>query len=163
MPSFDIVSKLQMQEVHNTINNALKEISNRYDFRTSKTTIELNQKDKVINIVTEDKMKMEAIAESIRTNAAKRKIDLKAFDFKDAQPGANANLKREVKLKEGLEQDVAKKIVKTIKDAKLKVQVSIQGEEVRVSGKKIDDLQEVIALLKSQDFGVPLQFENMKS
>jgi len=163
VPSFDIVSKLQMQEVHNTVNNVLKEIGNRYDFRTSKTTIELNQKDKLIHIVTEDKMKMEAIADSLRSNAAKRKIDLKALDFQDPQPGANANLKRDVKLKEGLEQDVAKKIVKTIKEAKIKVQASIQGDEVRVSGKKIDDLQEVIALLKAQNFGVPLQFENMKS
>jgi cyclic-di-GMP-binding protein len=163
MPSFDIVSRVDMQEVDNAINNAKKEIATRYDFRNSKTSIEFDRKEKKINVVADDKMKMDAIREIFLSKAVKRNIDLKSFEFGDPQPTAHAQLKREIKVKEGLEQEVAKKIVRMIKDAKLKVQASIQGEEVRVSGKQIDDLQNVIAMLKGAGIEVPLQFVNMKS
>lgn len=163
MPSFDIVSRVEMNEVDNTINNTLKQIATRYDFRGSKTEINLDKKTNKIHIVAEDKMKMDAIKEMMLAAAAKRGLDLKVFSFGDVEPGASGNVKRDITIKEGIEQDTAKKIVKMIKDKKLKVQASIQGDEVRVSGKKIDDLQEVITLVKSADMPVPLQYVNMKS
>jgi cyclic-di-GMP-binding protein len=163
MPSFDIVSRVDLQEIDNAINNAKKEIATRYDFRNSKTSIDFDRKEKKINIVADDKMKMDAVREILQSKAVKRNIDLKSFEFGEPQPTAHAALKREVKVKEGLEQDVAKKIVKMIKDAKLKVQASIQGEEVRVTGKQIDDLQSVMAMLRGAGLEVPLQFVNMKS
>ncbi|MBI1336193.1 MAG: YajQ family cyclic di-GMP-binding protein [Phycisphaera sp.] len=162
MPSFDIVSRVEMQEVDNTINNTKKEVATRYDFRGSKTEIHFDRKEKKINLLTEDKMKMEAVREMLLNHAGKRKLDLKVFEFGEPQPGPQANLKREVKIKEGIPQDIAKRIVKTIKDAKMKVQASIQGEEVRVTGKQIDDLQAVITMLRGQPIEVPLQFVNMK-
>lgn len=163
MPSFDIVSRVEMQEVDNAVNNTLKAIQQRYDFRGSKTEVSLDKKEKKIRILTEDKMKMEAVKEMLQQNAVKRKIDLKTLKFEDPEPAAGSTLRREVTIKEGIDQDTAKKIVKLIKDSKMKVQASIQGEEVRVSGKKIDDLQEAIALVRGADIDVPLQFVNMKS
>jgi uncharacterized protein YajQ (UPF0234 family) len=163
MPSFDVVSRVDMQEVDNAINNAKKEIATRYDFRNSKTEINFDRKEKKINVVAEDKMKMEAVREILLSKAVKRGIDLKSFEFGEPVPAAHAAFKREIKVKEGIEQDLAKKIVRIIKDSKLKVQASIQGEEVRVSGKQIDDLQSVMALLRGSSLEVPLQFVNMKS
>ena len=163
MPSFDVVSRVDMQEVDNAINNAKKEIATRYDFRNSKTEINFDRKEKKINVVAEDKMKMDAIREILLSKAVKRGIDLKSFEFGEPVPAAHAALKREIKVKEGIEQELAKKLVRIIKDSKIKVQASIQGEEVRVSGKQIDDLQSVIALLKGAGLEVPLQFVNMKS
>lgn len=163
MPSFDVVSRVDMQEVDNAINNARKEIATRYDFRNSRTEINFDRKEKKINVVAEDKMKMDAIREILLSKAVKRGIDLKSFEFGEPVPAAHAALKREIKVKEGIEQDLAKKIVRIIKDSKIKVQASIQGEEVRVSGKQIDDLQSVIALLRGSNLEVPLQYVNMKS
>lgn len=163
MPSFDIVSRVEMQEVDNAVNNTVKAITQRFDFRGSKTEITLDKKEKKIRILTEDKMKMEAVRETLQQNAVKRKIDLKTLKFDEPQVAAGSNLRSEVTIREGIDQDTAKKIVKTIKDSKIKVQASIQGEEVRVSGKKIDDLQEVIALVRGAGIEVPLQFINMKS
>lgn len=163
MPSFDIVSRVEMQEVDNAVNNTLKAIAQRFDFRGSKTELTLDKKEKKIRILTEDKMKMEAVKEMLQQNAVKRKIDLKTLKFEEPQTAAGDTLRREVIIKEGIDQDTAKKIVKLIKDAKMKVQASIQGEEVRVSGKKIDDLQEAIALVKGGGIEIPLQFVNMKS
>lgn len=163
MPSFDIVSRVELQEVDNAINNTLKALQQRYDFRGSKFEVVHDRKEKKIKVHAEDKMKMEAIKETLQQNAVKRKIDLKTLKFEEPQPAAGSQLKREVLIREGIEQDTAKKIVKMIKETKLKVQASIQGDEVRVSGKSIDDLQSVIALLKGSDVEVPLQFVNMKS
>ena len=163
MPSFDVVNRIEMHELENALNNTKKAIQQRYDFRNSKTEITLDAKEKKLRILTEDKMKMEAIKEMFQSAAAKRKLDLRTFDWQEPQPGPQANLKREVKLREGLEQETAKKIVKMVKDSKIKVQASIQGEEVRVTGKNIDDLQAVIAMLKAADFEVPLQYVNFKS
>jgi cyclic-di-GMP-binding protein len=163
VPSFDIVSRVDLQEIDNAVNNTRKQIAQRYDFRESKTEINFDRKEKKLQLQTEDKMKMEAVREMLMASAAKRKIDLKALHFADIQTAAGASVKREVKIVEGIEQDIARKIVKMIKDAKLKVQASIHGEEVRVSGKQIDDLQSVITMLRDADLGVPLQFVNMKS
>ena len=163
MPSFDIVSRVEMQEVDNAVNNTLKAIAQRYDFRGSQTEINLDRKDGKIRLLTEDKMKMAAVRELLQQNAVKRKIDLKTLKFEEPQPAAGSNLKTDVVIREGIDQDTAKKIVKLIKESKMKVQASIQGDEVRVSGKKIDDLQAVMAMLKAQDLEAPLQFVNMKS
>ena len=163
MPTFDVVSRVEMHEVDNAVNNTLREIATRYDFRNSKTKVDLDKKQKKISIVAGDKMKMEAVREMLLNQGAKRNLDLKSFNFKDIQPTSDAGFKREVDIREGIDQPTAKKIVKMIKETKLKVQASIQKDEVRVTGKKIDDLQSVISLLKSADVGVPLQYVNMKS
>lgn len=163
MPSFDIVSKVEMHELDNAINNTLKEIASRYDFRNSKTEVTLDKKEKVVRVVTADKMKMEAVREMLLAKAAKRKLDLKSFKFEDPQPTSDAAFKRDVKIREGIDQDTARRIVKMIKETKIKVQASIQGDEVRVTGKKIDDLQAVITMLDNTDLDIPLQYVNMKS
>lgn len=163
MPSFDVVSRVDMQEVDNAVNNACKEIATRYDFRSSNTQVTLDRKEKQIHVVTADKMKMQAVQEILANKAAKRNINLKSFEFQEPQPTSHGALKCDVKVKEGIDHDTAKQIVRLIKEAGIKVQASIQGEEVRVSGKKIDDLQSVIAMLRSANLDVPLQYVNMKS
>ena len=162
MPSFDVVSQVEMHELDNTINNTLKEIATRYDFRNTNTTVTLDKKEKVVRVVTADKMKMEAVREMLLAQAAKRKLDLKSFQFEDSQPTSDAAFKRDIKIREGIDQKTAKHIVKMIKETKMKVQAAIQGDEVRVSAKKIDDLQSVIALLKQANLEIPLQYINMK-
>lgn len=162
MPSLDIVSRVDLQEIDNAVNNTLKEIATRYDFRGSKTSVAYDRKEKKITIGTEDQMKMDAVREMFLAKAAKRNLDMKSFEFGQPEPAAGATLRCVVKVSEGLEQDTSKQIVRIIKDSKLKVQASIQGEEVRVSGKQIDDLQAVMTLLRAQNLPVPLQFVNMK-
>ena len=163
MPSFDIVNKLDMQEVDNAVNMTRKMITNRYDFRKSRTELTLHRKEGRISILTEDNMKMSAIESELSANLAKRKIDLKALDYGAIEPAAQDMLRREAKIKEGIDTDTAREIVKLIKGKKMKVQAAIQDQQVRVTGKKIDDLQAVIAMLKEQDLGLPLQFINMRS
>jgi cyclic-di-GMP-binding protein len=161
MPSFDAVSRVEMQEVDNAINNTLKEIATRYDFRGLHTEIVFDKKEKKINVVAADQMKMDAIKEMFLAKAAKRNLEIKTFEFKDAEPTAKAALKRVIVVKEGIPQELAKKLVKQIKDTKIKVQASIQGEELRVTGKNRDDLQAVMQLLRTET-EVPLQFVNFK-
>ncbi|NUO84045.1 YajQ family cyclic di-GMP-binding protein [candidate division KSB1 bacterium] len=164
MPSFDVVNEVNLQEVDNAINNTKKELANRYDFRTSKTTIELDKKDGKINLHTEDEMKVRALQEMLAVNLSKRKIDPRAVEFGKVEPGQGQSVKVEIKIKQGLDKDAAREIVKLIKDTKLKVQAAIQDEQVRVTAKKIDDLQAVIKMLReSTALKVPLQFVNMKS
>ncbi|MHB1391073.1 MAG: YajQ family cyclic di-GMP-binding protein [Thermoleophilia bacterium] len=163
MPTFDIVNKLDMQEVDNAVNMTKKVITNRYDFKKSKTEITLHRAESRITILTEDNMKMTAVEGELSSNMARRKIDLKALSYGDIETAAGDMLRREVRIIEGIEMETAKKIVKLIKSAKFKVQAAIQEQQVRVTGKKIDDLQAVIAMLREQDLGVPLQFVNMRS
>jgi uncharacterized protein YajQ (UPF0234 family) len=162
MPSFDIVNKLDMQEVDNAVNVTKKMVATRYDFRKSRTEIELHRKENRITILTEDNMKLKAIDSELSTNLAKRKIDIKALDFGTPEAAAHDMVRREIKIQEGIDTETARKIVKLIKGKKIKVQAAIQDQQVRVSGKKIDDLQTVIAMLKEQNLGVPLQFVNMR-
>ena len=162
MPSFDVVNVVDMQEISNTVNNASKEILQRYDFRGSNTELEWVSKENRIVVRTEDEMKMEAVREILINHATRRKLDVACMEFKDVEAASGKTLRREVVIQQGIEQDLAKKIVKDVKDAKLKVQISIQGDELRVSGKKRDDLQSVISLLKSNDYEIPLQFINMR-
>lgn len=162
MPSFDIVSRVDLQEVDNAVNNTRKEIASRYDFRGSKTEVNFDRKEKTITVLTEDDMKMEAVREMFLARASKRGIDLKSFKFEETQPTAHGHRKRTVKVLEGIEQDIAKRIVKHIKDTKIKVQASIQGNEVRVSGKQRDDLQTAMQLVREMGVEVPVQFVNFK-
>jgi len=163
MPSFDIVNRIEMQTVDDVVNNASREISQRYDFRGTHNEITLDRQGKKISFLGADKLKMEAMREIFIANAVRQKINSKTFKFKDSEPTSGGALKREVDIQEGIEKEIAQKIVKIVKDTKIKVQTSIQGEELRVTGKKIDDLQTVMTLLKEQDLDVPLQFINMRS
>jgi uncharacterized protein YajQ (UPF0234 family) len=163
MASFDVVSEVDAQELDNAVNILKKEIENRYDFKGSNTTVELNKKDKKIHMVTADEMKVKALREMLIGAFVKRGIDPSCLDFKEPEPAGNRQFKRDVLVKEGIEKDVGKKIVKLIKDSGMKVQSSIMDDQVRVQGKKLDDLQAVIQMLKTADLGVPLQYVNMKS
>ena len=162
MASFDIVSRVDMQEVDNAVNNTTKQLSTRYDFRGSQTHIDLNRKDGVVTIETEDDMKLRAVREILAVSFSKRNIDVKSLTFADPEPTAKGHVKQSATVKQGIDKEQAKKIVKRIKDLKLKVQPAIQDDQVRVTGKKIDDLQAVIKELRDADFETPLQFINMK-
>jgi uncharacterized protein YajQ (UPF0234 family) len=162
MASFDIVSKIDLQEMDNAVNSVLRELTNRYDFKGAQFTIEFKSKDNLINLAAEDGYKLGQIRDSLKVFATKRGIDARAFDFQKEEKASGNSLRQEVKLRNGIDQEVAKKIVKQIKDSKLKVQGSIRGDEVRVDGKKLDDLQEAIALLRSSNYEVPLQFINFR-
>ncbi|WP_419779214.1 YajQ family cyclic di-GMP-binding protein [Maridesulfovibrio sp.] len=162
MPSFDIVSQIDAQEVDNAVNNVLKEVDTRYDFRGVNTEITLNKKTNTISLVTGDEMKIKAVKDMMITHFTRRKVDPRSLDFGKFEPTSNGQLKQEVKLKEGIDKDTAKKIVKLIKGAKMKVQAAIQDDQVRVTGKKLDDLQSAISLVRDSDFDMPFQFVNMK-
>jgi len=163
MPSFDIVSKVDLQEIDNAINNTKKELQGRYDFRNTKTTLELNKKEGVISLHTEDEMKVRALREMLAAHLAKRKVDPRALEFGEVQPSTGTTVKVEIKIHQGVQSEVAREIVKLIKETKLKVQAAIQDDQVRVNGKKIDDLQAVIKMLRESAITIPLQFVNMKS
>jgi len=162
MPSFDIVSKINLQEIDNAVNSVLRELTNRYDFKGAVFSVELNNKDNIINITADSEYKLGAIQDSLKTYVTKRGIDARALDFQKEQGAGQQSLRQEVKLRNGIEQEIAKDIIKKIKDAKVKVQTTIKGDELRVDGKKRDDLQEVIALLKNYDCKIPLQFINFR-
>jgi len=163
MPSFDFVSEVDLNELENAIQNVTREVGTRYDFRNSKTTLELNKKDKNIHIVTSDSMKMDALEDLLRSHCIRRKVDARCLEFKKTEPTSEGKLKRDVKINEGVSKEIAQSIVKAIKELGLKVKPSIQDEQVRVVGKKIDDLQTVIQNITAKDFKIPLQHVNMKS
>ncbi len=162
MPSFDIVSKIDMQEIDNAVNSVLRELTNRYDFKGATFSVELKNKDNLIMIHAEDDYKLGAIRDSLKVFVTKRGVDARAFDFQKEEKASGNSLRQEVKLRNGIEQEVAKKIVKQMKDSKMKVQASIKGDEVRIDGKKRDDLQEAITLLRSTNYEIPLQFINFR-
>jgi uncharacterized protein YajQ (UPF0234 family) len=163
MPTFDIVSKIDGQTLDNAINNAKKEILNRYDFNGSQSTIELDKKSNLITVVTENDMRMKAIQDSIISRMVKQNLDPACLDFGDEEYASGNMVRKEIKIKEGLDKEMAKKVVKKIKDSGIKVQASIMDDQVRVQGKKIDDLQAVIALCRGENFGQPLQYINMRN
>ena len=163
MPSFDIVSKVDGQALDNAVHVTSKEIANRFDFKGTHLLIELNKKDFKINIETEDDMKMRQLCDILVSRAHKQGIEPTAFDFKKEAFQSGKTWKKEVVVKNGLQQEDAKKIVKLIKDSGLKVQASINDDLVRVTAKKIDDLQEVIQLCRSSSLEIPLQYINMRS
>ena len=160
MPSFDVVSKTDLQEVDNALNSVSREIGTRYDFKGSSAAIE--RKENSITITADDNYKLEAIQDMLKVHITRRQLDTKALEFKDAKKAGGNTLKQEVLIKQGIDSDIAKKIVKAIKDAKLKVQASIRADELRIEGKKRDDLQEAIAFIKKQEVELPLQFNNFR-
>ena len=162
MPSLDIVSKVNMQEVDNAVNQAQKEMQQRYDFKGSKSEIKWEKKEEM-TILADDDSKLASVIDILQTKFVKRGVSLKALDFEKVEDAAGSMKRQVVKLRMGIPTEKAKQIIKIIKDAKLKVQTQIQDEQVRVTGKKIDDLQEVIQLLKGKDVDIDLQFENMRS
>ncbi len=160
MPSFDIGSKIDVQTLDNAVNTAKREVETRYDLRGSNSSIELDRKALTIKLSTEDTMKLDAIEKIVLERSSKQRIDVKAFDLSaEPQPSGKLVLKT-IKVQQGIERE---RIIKAIKDSGLKVQPQIMDDMIRVNGKKIDDLQAVIALCKGTDFEVPLQYENMKS
>jgi uncharacterized protein YajQ (UPF0234 family) len=163
MPSFDIVSKVDVQALDNAVNVVRKEITNRFDFKDSPVAIDLNKKDFKLDIETGDDMKMRQLIDVLISRAHKQGISPEAFDLtKESYPSGKV-VRQEVAVRNGLKQDDAKKIVKLIKDSGLKVQAQIMDDLVRVTGKKLDDLQAVIKLCQESALGVPLQFINMRS
>ena len=161
--SFDVVSKIELPEVSNAIQQALKEIQQRYDLKGSNSTIQLVEKENKILLASADDFKMKAVIEILEQKLIKRKVSLKGLEYGPLIPAAGSTVRQEIKLQQGIDADKARKIVAAIKDRKKKVQVSIQGDLLRVSGKDRDTLQEVMHLLRSGDFGLDLQFINYRS
>jgi len=163
MPSFDIVSKIDLQRIDNAINIASKELINRYDLKDELCKIELDKKSKLIKLEAKQEMALSSMTDIILSKFSKQQLDVRTLDLsKDHRPSGKMVL-LDIPVKEGIDKETAKKIVQFIKDSKLKVQAAINDDTVRVTGKKIDDLQEVISLVRNQDFEVALQFDNMRS
>lgn len=162
MPSFDIVSEITMHEVRNAVENANRVLSTRYDFRGVEATIELNEKNESIKVTTESDFQLEQLMEVLIGACIKRDIDSTSLDIPDESEHHGKLYSKEVKLKQGIETEMAKKITKLVKDSKIKVQTQIQGDQVRVTGKSRDDLQAVIQLVKGADLGQPFQFNNFR-
>lgn len=163
MPSFDVVNKIDLQEVDNAVNITTKMIVTRFDFKGSASEVTLDRKQPQITLSTENEMRMDAIKDMLGSNLIKRGVSLKCLEYKEPEGTSRGGVKVVVALKQGIDKETAKKITKLIKDQKMKVDTQIQDDQVRVSAKKIDDLQAVIALLKGADFEIPLQYINMKS
>ena len=162
MPSFDIASKLDAQLLDNAINVAKKDILNRWDFRDSKSTVELNKKDNTILISTENDMRLEAIIDAIHSRMIKQGLDPRGLDESKEHYPSGPMIKKDIKARQGIDKETSKKIMKDIKDSKVKVTAQIMDEIIRVTSKNIDDLQKVIALCRKGTYEVPLQFINMK-
>jgi uncharacterized protein YajQ (UPF0234 family) len=162
MPSFDIISKVDPQQLDNAVNTVKKELLTRYDLKGSSSSIEFDRKTLVITLTTEDHLKLDAIEKILLERSTKQKINVQSYDLsKEGQVSGKALIKS-IPIKQGIDRETAKKIVKAIKDSKMKVQPQIMDDMVRVTGKKIDELQSVMSLCREGSFGVPLQFENMK-
>ena len=161
--TFDIVSKIDLAEVNNAIQQSMKEILQRYDLKNSKSDIQLIEKDHKIVLASEDEFKLKAVTDVFEQKLAKRKVPLKGLVFGTITPAAGSTVRQEITLQQGIPIEKAREIVKTIKDSKKKVQASIQGDFVRVSGRDRDILQEVMALLRGQDFGIDMQFTNYRT
>ena len=160
MPSFDVVSKIAMHELDNAVTQAQKEVGTRFDFRDTKTSIERNEEGIVLRANSEGRV--EAALTVLHEKMVKRKVSLKALDAQKIEPAASGTFRQLIKLTQGINKDKARDVVKFLKDTKLRVQVAIQGDSVRVTGKKRDDLQECIQALRQQDFGIELQYENFR-
>jgi len=161
--SFDIVSKIDLAEVSNAIQQALKEIHTRFDLKDSRSDIELNEKENKLTLASADDFRLKAVRDILEGKLVKRQVPLKGLSYGTIDPAAGQTVRQTITLQQGIPLEKARDIVKAIKDSKKKVQASIQGDLVRVSGKDRDSLQETIALLKSKDFGIDMQFTNYRS
>jgi uncharacterized protein YajQ (UPF0234 family) len=160
--SFDIVSKVDLQEVSNAIQQALKEIHQRFDLKDSKSNIEMDGKEAIV-LTSQDEYKLKAVTDILGTKLVKRGVPLKALNYEKIEPAAGSTVRQKVTMQQGIPTEKAREIVKAIKDTKKKVQASIQGDFVRVSGKDRDTLQAIIAMLRDKDFGIDMQFTNYRS
>lgn len=160
MPSFDVVSEVDRQEVDNAVNQTRKEVAQRYDLKNANTEIELEEDE--IRIVSNDEYTVKVVVDVLQSRFVRRGISLKALSYADIEPAGGGRAKQKITVQQGIQTEKAKEIVKLIKDSKVRVQAQIQSDQVRVSGKKRDDLQEVIQLLKQHDFDLPLQFSNFR-
>ncbi|MHB1950793.1 MAG: YajQ family cyclic di-GMP-binding protein [Acidiferrobacteraceae bacterium] len=160
MPSFDVVSEVNMQEVRNALDQALREISTRFDFKQSDTRIELEGDH--LTIASEDEFKVGQARDILHLRLAKRGVDIGALSAKPVEQAASGRSRQEITIRQGIDADAARRIVKVVKDSKIRVQASVQGTQVRITGKKRDDLQQVIALLRKEALGLPLQFVNFR-
>jgi len=160
MPSFDVISKINYQEFDNALANCLREISNRFDFKGLNISIE--RKDKTITTLAPDNLKLKQVNELLQTHLIRRKVDPRVLSVKNSENASGGTIRQISELKEGISQENAKKIITHIKSLKLKIQIKIQGEELRADGKKRDDLQEAIAAIKTIDIGLPIEFVNFR-
>ncbi len=160
MPSFDIVSKTDLNEVNNALANIAREIATRFDFKDSQCKIE--RQEAMLTLHADDQLKLKQMHELLKGHLVRRKVDPSALEFKDAERASGDRLRQEILVKQGIDRELAKRLVKELKDSKLKIQVSIQGDELRVSGKKRDDLQEAIAHIRGLKVVQPLQFVNFR-
>lgn len=161
MPSFDIVSEIDLQEVDNAVNQATKELANRYDLRGSKCKIEWDKK--TITLVGDDEYKINVVKDILQSKLHKRGVEISSVKFEKPEPVGQMMLKQKGEIKQGIDKEAAKEIIKSIKDGKMKVQAQIMDETVRVTSKSIDELQATMAHVKTQSFGLPIQFQNMRS
>jgi cyclic-di-GMP-binding protein len=161
--TFDIVSKIELPEVNNAIQQAVKEIQQRFDLKGSHSQIELQEKENKILLQSQDEFKLKAVVEILDQKLVKRKVPLKGLTYGTVTPAAGSTVRQEITLQQGISTEKAREIVKMIKDSKKKVQASIQGDLVRVSGKDRDTLQEIMQLLRAADFGIDMQFTNYRS
>lgn len=160
--SFDIVSKVDLQEVSNAVQQAMKEISQRFDFKGSKSNIELDKEKNEILIVSDDEYKLKSVADILQGKLVKRKVSLKSLIYGKVEPALSGTVKQTINLQQGIPVEKAKEVIKIIKDTKLKVQSEIQKDQIRVKAKKIDDLQSAISFLKEKDFGIHIEFVNYR-
>ncbi len=160
--SFDIVSKVDMQEVLNSVQQATKEMGQRFDFKGSKSSMEFNRDKAEITLISDDEQKLKSVIDILQSKFAKRKVSLKSLQYGKVEPAAGGTVRQVITLQQGIVQDKAKEIVKLIKDAKLKVQAEIQKDQVRVKAKKIDDLQMVMSMLREKDLGIHMEFVNYR-
>ena len=164
MPSFDIVSEVNHVEIRNAVDQCNKEVTNRFDFKGSDARVELNEKEKAhtLTVFADDEFKLRQVRDVLTGKLAKRGVDTRAFESGRIEPVSGNKVKEEIKVREGIEQERAKNLVKLVKDSKLKVQASIQGDAVRISGAKKDTLQDAIALVRKSVTDLPLQFKNFR-
>ena len=160
MPSFDVISKINHQEFDNALSNCLREISNRFDFKG--LHISIDRKDKLITTIAPDELKLRQVNELLQTHLIRRKVDPRVVSMKSSESASGGSIRQVSELKEGISQENAKKVIADIKKLKLKIQIKIQGDELRVDGKKKDDLQEAISAIKSIDIGLPIEFVNFR-
>jgi hypothetical protein len=160
--SFDIISKVDLQEVSNAVQQAMKEIGQRFDFRGSKSSIELDKSSNEIRVVSDDEYKLKSVIDILKEKLVKRKVSLKALIYEKVESALSGTVRQIMKLQQGISTEKAKEIVKTIKDTKLKVNSEIQSDQVRIRAKKIDDLQSIMKLLKEKDFGIHMEFVNYR-
>ena len=160
--SFDIVSKIEMQEIKNAIEQAMKEVAQRFDFKGSKSEIKLEEKNNEILVSSDDEYKLKSLIDILQSKLVKRGISLKALTYEKIESALGGTVKQNIKLQQGIPSEKAKEVVKVIKETRLKVQSQIQGDQVRVTGKNRDDLQAIIKLLRERDFGIDMQFENYR-